>query len=288
MILCWLFAIPNAGAFLLLAIAHAVLTGGWKTGVSSATLSTIYTAIYLSSPDQMFHYADGGRALSGIVIACYGMVFVGTYMQRRQAGTLRREAEEIKAQNITGESERLYREMADAAPMLLWLTAQDGRRTFFNRRWMELTGKSPKQRTGPGWQASVHPDDLPAWQHRFQAAVRNCERFECEYRLRAVDDQYRWMQDVALPRIGAAGDYLGFVGSSLDTTERRGVEKALHQLSGRLLELQDDERRRIARELHDTTAQNLAVLSMNLSVLKESAKLLGQRPRQAVADSLAL
>src|SRR5260370_19179047 len=149
MILCWLFAIPNAGAFLLLAIAHAVLTGGWKTGVASATLSTIYTAIYLSSPDQMFHYADGGRALAGIVIACYGMVFVVTYMQRRQAGTLRREAEEIKAQNITGESERLYREMADAAPMLLWLTEKDGLRTFFNRRWMELTGKSQEQLSGP-------------------------------------------------------------------------------------------------------------------------------------------
>jgi PAS domain S-box-containing protein len=288
MILCWLFAIPNAGAFLLLAIAHAVLTGGWKTGVASATLSTIYTAIYLSSPEQMFHYADGGRALSGIVIACYGMVFVVTYMQRRQAGSLRREAEEIKAQNITGESERLYRDMADAAPMLLWLTEQDGRRTFFNRRWLELTGKTLDELTGPAWPASVHPDDLSAWMYRFQTAVRNCERFECEYRLRAADNQFRWMQDVALPRIGADGEYLGFVGSSIDTTERRRVEKALHQLSGRLLELQDDERRRIARELHDTTAQNLAVLSMNLSVVKDASRILGQKPRQAVADSLDL
>src|ERR1700736_6609956 len=288
MILCWFFAIPNAGAFLLLAIAHAVLTGGWKTGVASATLSTIYTALYLSSPEQMFHYADGGRALAGIVIACYGMVFVVTYMQRRHAGTLRREAEEIKAPNITGESERLYREMADAEPMLLWLAEKDGRRTFFNRRWLELTGISLEQLTGPAWHASVHPDDLPAWQHRFQVAIRNCERFECEYRLRAVDDHYRWMQDVALPRIGVDGEYLGYVGSSLDTTERRGVEKALHQLSGRLLELQDDERRRIARELHDTTAQNLAVLSMNLSVVKDASRILGQKPRQAVADSLDL
>src|SRR5205807_6531008 len=109
-----------------------------------------------------------------------------------------------------------------------------------------------------------------------------------EYRLRASDGEYRLLQDFGAPWIGQDGRLLGYVGACMDRTERKRVETALHQLSGRLLELQDDERRRIARELHDTTAQNLAVLSMNLCVLKDAAKLLGQRPSQAVTDSLAL
>src|SRR5204862_771024 len=108
------------------------------------------------------------------------------------------------------------------------------------------------------------------------------------YRFRAADDEYRWLQDFGAPWIGEDGQVLGYVGTCTDRSERKRVETALHQLSGRLLELQDDERRRIARELHDTTAQNLAVLSMNLCTVKESTKILGQKTRQAVAECLSL
>jgi signal transduction histidine kinase len=74
----------------------------------------------------------------------------------------------------------------------------------------------------------------------------------------------------------------------MDRSERKRVESALHQLSGRLLELQDDERRRISRELHDTTAQNLAVLSMSLCAVKDATKILGHKTRSALAECLSL
>jgi signal transduction histidine kinase len=119
-------------------------------------------------------------------------------------------------------------------------------------------------------------------------AIKNGQRFDVEYRMKAANGEYHWVQDFGLPMLGPNAEYLGYVGSCTDRTERKRVEKAMHHLTGKLLEMQDDERRRISRELHDTTAQNLAVLSMNLCAVKEAAKLLNLRSQEAVAESLSL
>jgi PAS domain S-box-containing protein len=81
-------------------------------------------------------------------------------------------------------------------------------------------------------------------------------------------------------------DYL--VAVVRDVTERKQTEEALRRLSVGLLQTQDQERRRIARELHDSTGQKLAALAMNLSLIGKSAKTLDTRGREALAESLAL
>ena len=289
MILCYALSMPNAGVFLLVAVIHSVFVGGWKTGIASATLATLYSAIFLSIPDQLFHYTPQDKlGLFGIAGACYGSVFLIMRLRRRDALASLEAAEQIRSASILEESERMFRSTADSAPVLLWLADTKGERYYFNKPWLEFTGKTLEQEAGEGWYSGVHPQDVSHCRYRYTAAVRNCDRFEAEYRLKTARGDYRWVQDFGVPRTGPAGEPMGFIGSCVDRTERKRVENALHQLSGRLLELQDDERRRISRELHDTTAQNLAVLSMNLCVLKDASRLLGQRPRQAVADSLAL
>jgi signal transduction histidine kinase len=85
-----------------------------------------------------------------------------------------------------------------------------------------------------------------------------------------------------------AGTVIGAVNVFQDITKRKQAEQLLKQLSARLLQLQDEERRRIARELHDSHAQSLAALAMNLAILNKSAKTLDPRARQALAESLAL
>lgn len=289
MILCYVLLIPNAGVFLLLAVLHSVFVGGWKTGLASATLSTLYSAIFLSIPDQLFHYtAQDQRGLIGIATACFGSVFLIMRLRRRDVILSEQAAQKIRSLSIHEESDRLFRAMADNAPVLLWLGASSGHRFYFNKPWLETTGRPLEQQVGEGWFSVVHPDDVSHCRHRYTTAVKSGERFEAEYRIITATGDYRWVQDLGVPRLGPDGEHLGYVGCCVDRTERRRVEKALHQLSGRLLELQDDERRRISRELHDTTAQNLAVLSINLCTLKDATKLMGQRQRQAVTDSLAL
>ena len=287
MIGCYLFNLSNAGAFLLLAVIHSTFVGGWKTGVASAGLSAVFSAIFLSLPDQMFHYtSQDTRSLVGITLACFGSVFLIQHLRRREKAAAESEALQIRTADIQDESERLFHNMADVAPVLLWMADSNGKRYFFNRRWKGLLAfsGSPDEL----WRSSLHPEDQSYILNRYTHAVNSGEHFDFEYRVMGANGEWHWIQDSGAPRITAVGEYVGYIGCCVDRTERKRVESALHQLSGRLLELQDDERRRISRELHDTTAQNLAVLAMNLCAVKESAKMLNTKTRQTVAESLDL
>lgn len=289
MIVCYLLTIPNAGVFLLIAVVHSVFVGGYRTGFASSTLATIYTAIYLSNPEQIFRYSgENLRGLIGLSLVSYGTVFLVMYLRKRDLSASEEAAERVRSRDITAESEALFRSMADSAPVLLWIADAQGRRFFFNRPWLRFTGRSMEEQVNDGWQQIICPDDAPDVLRRYRTAIKNCERFDADYRIRGADGEYRWVQDFGVPRISSEGRYVGYLGSCVDRTERKRVESALHQLSGKLLELQDDERRRISRELHDTTAQNLAVLSMNLCAVKEAAKSLGPRTQDSLAESLSL
>jgi len=286
MIVCYLLNIPNPGVFLLVAVFHSTFIGGWKAGAAAAALSTIYSALFLSSQEGLFHYSEENvKTLVENVLGCFGCVALVHYLRKREA--LRERAAEEKSilELAILDSDRRFKETIDAAPVLLWLGDVQGNRSFFNRSWLQFTGRTLAEEMGNGWTQGIHPEDRDVLT-RYVAALKSGDRFELNYRFRSADGEYRWLQELGSPWIGHDGQVLGYVGTCTDRSERKRVETALHQLSGRLLELQDDERRRIARELHDTTAQNLAVLSMNLHAVQD--KVFGEKPRQALLESLSL
>jgi signal transduction histidine kinase len=98
----------------------------------------------------------------------------------------------------------------------------------------------------------------------FYKALEIREPFSQEYRLRRSDGIYRWMLDVASPRMNGDGSFGGFIGSAIDTTDQKLAQKALEKVSGQLIEAQEKERSRIARDLHDDICQRLALLSMEI------------------------
>jgi signal transduction histidine kinase len=102
----------------------------------------------------------------------------------------------------------------------------------------------------------------------FTAAFERREPFELEYRLRRRDAAYRWIFDQGVPRFHADGAFAGYIGSAFDVTERKLAEEALSMVSRRLIEAQEEERTRLARELHDDITQRLTLVLMGLDRLK--------------------
>lgn len=171
---------------------------------------------------------------------------------------------------VLRESEERFRLMADSAPTLIWMSGTDKLCTFFNRGWLNFTGKSMQEELGDGWASGVHAEDLKGCIASYSAAFDSREDFEIEYRLRRHDGEYRWIIDYGAPRFRPNGTFCGYIGSCVDITERKLSEISLHELTGRLIHAQEEERSRIARELHDDISQRMAFLQIGLEQFEQS------------------
>ncbi len=132
------------------------------------------------------------------------------------------------------ESEARFRNMADHAPVMMWVTDQSGHCTYLNRAWYEFTGQTEAQAEGFGWLEVTHPDDKEEVERAFRQANVAGAPFRVEYRLRRADGAYRWAIDAAAPRFGEEGEYLGHVGSVIDIDERREIEERQRLSEARL------------------------------------------------------
>ena len=129
------------------------------------------------------------------------------------------------------DSEARFRAMADSAPVMLWMSGPDKRGQFFNQGWLNFTGRTLDQELGDGWIESVHPDDRQHCLDVCHTTFDTRQPFEVEYRMRRHDGEYRWVLDVGTPRFGPNGEFLGYIGSALDITDRRGAEESNRALA---------------------------------------------------------
>ncbi len=125
------------------------------------------------------------------------------------------------------ESEARFRELADTTPVLVWMSGTDRLITFFNRTWLEFTGRTMADSIRDGWDQDVHPEDRERSVAAYQAAFDARERFQLEYRLRHHDGSWRWVFVIGCPRFDGAGEFAGYVGSCTDIDDRRAVEAEL-------------------------------------------------------------
>jgi PAS domain S-box-containing protein len=135
--------------------------------------------------------------------------------------------ERVQAEESLRESEARFRNLADNAPVMVWVTAPDGTCAYLSRSWYEFTGQTLETGLGFGWLDAIHPDDRDWSDEVFRNANLKREAFQLEYRLRRADGTYRWAIDAAAPRFGSDGTFLGYVGSVLDITERKQIEDRL-------------------------------------------------------------
>ena len=160
--------------------------------------------------------------------------------------------------------------MADALhSSLIWMCDTQGKVTYLNEQRLAFTGPDPDAGYGDTWIAFIHPDDVQGVLDALWQALRDQRPFSKGYRLHRNDGIYRWMFDVASPRVNVDGSFAGFIGSAIDITDQKLARQALENVSGQLIEAQEKERTRIARELHDDICQRLAVLSMELEQVRQ-------------------
>nr|WP_257033276.1 PAS domain S-box protein [Pigmentiphaga litoralis] len=138
-----------------------------------------------------------------------------------------------RTRNEAVDSEARFRNMADYAPVMLWVTDANGACTYLNQRWYDFTGQTPAEAEGLGWLAATHPDDSQRTGQIFLDANATRVPFRLEYRLRHADGSYHWAIDAALPRFGADGTFLGYIGSVIDIQDRRHAEEQLQASEAR-------------------------------------------------------
>ena len=180
------------------------------------------------------------------------------------------------------------RALIDAIPQQIWSGPPDGTLDYCNDRWRSYMGLGLEDLRGDGWQTMLHPDDrnrvLKAWHE----SVVNGTPYEQEERHRGGDGTYRWFLARGVPLRNAEGRIVRWYGTNTDIEDRKQAEEELRRLSGQLLRSQDEERRRIARELHDSTGPDLAALAAMLVQLRASVPSAARKSRRLVSECKAL
>ena len=175
-----------------------------------------------------------------------------------------------RAEQSVRESEGRFRVLANSAPVMLRLSDTDMRSTDFNVPWLTFTGRTLESELGSGWIEGVHRNDVASHTQMCQQAFERREPFRMEYRLRRFDGEYRWLLESSEPRFTPDGSFTGYISSAIDITELKAARATLSNLNRRLMEAQEQERTRLARELHDDVSQRMTLLALELDQLRNA------------------
>jgi PAS domain S-box-containing protein len=125
----------------------------------------------------------------------------------------------------------LYLRILDQFPNPIWRAGLDAKCDFFNKAWLEFTGRTMKQEMGDGWAKGVHPEDLKPCVENYLKHFKAREAFKLEYRLKHNDGTYHWILDYGNPFYDDRGKFLGYIGSCYDAEQERRHRAELEKLN---------------------------------------------------------
>ena len=261
------------------------------------------SAVHLTDLDRLKGYQHGAVDYLSVpivpeVLRAKVRVFAELHRKKLQLERLNNELEERVADRtleLEGKAQALEQLNSDlaqknqeldaivqTAPDIIFSRQADGARDYISSRFYEYTGAAPGTAVGLGWMEYLHPDDKEQSLSHWMRCVQSGETYESEYRLRAAEGQYRWFRARAVPLRDPQGTIMKWYGTCSDIHDSKLLEQSirdnaielermvdlrtaeLRRLSSRLMTLQDEERRRIAREIHDGLGQELAAAKMIL------------------------
>ncbi|GHA80007.1 PAS domain S-box protein [Cognatilysobacter bugurensis] len=213
---------------------------GWQQAVhpedTAGTMEAWYAA---AGREGVFEHRHRLRRADGVYRTCAvrAVPLIGADGEPREwVGVHTDIQERVEFEQSLQESEARFRSLADNAPVMIWMARANGQCEYINRQWLDFTGQDPESALGLGWLDAVHPDDVARTGRVFLDANARQAPFSDEYWLRRHDGVYRWCVDTASPRFGANGEYLGYIGTVVDITERKRMEDVLAS-EKRVLEL---------------------------------------------------
>jgi len=166
--------------------------------------------------------------------------------------------------------------VVDTIPTLAWSAGPDGSAEFFNQRWLDYTGLCAKQALDWGWQAAIHPDDLPRMLETYREALNSGKPFEVEGRFRRFDGEFRWFLFRGSPLRDRSGKVAKWYGTNTDLEERKRAEDALRASEAFLLE---------AQRLTRTCSWRHQVLSDKVTVSPEGLLMYGIEPEDDASSA---
>lgn len=183
----------------------------WNISASSLPQGATIRFRPLSFWDQYKFYAIGAIAVITLQLLMIGGLIVQSLRRRRVEARLR-------------ESESRFRTMADAAPVMIWTSGLDKASTWCNQRLLDFVGHAGEQSTDFQWRQNIHPNDFDNAIRIYESSFDDRRSFAKEFRIKRYDGAYRWVLDCGIPLYGARNEFLGYIGSWIDITERREAE----------------------------------------------------------------
>ena len=224
----------------------AAVRFGMRGATAATALLTIFAVAAAQSAEGMHSGESAAEVASGLqqflLLRAAPLYLVAVLLEQGR-----------RIQNSLEESERRFRDMADYAPVMIWIAGADSHFEFVNKGWLDFTGRGLSQERGEGWAQGIHADDRQRCVAIYQSSfTARCE-FEMDYRLRRRDGVYRWVLARGVPRYGETGEFLGYIGSALDVTDRRRQESALRQSEERYRAVVDSQTELVCRFTRDLT-----------------------------------
>jgi PAS domain S-box-containing protein len=278
--------LPFTG-FAVSAIAIAFWYGGTNPGIVAVLLATIARS-YFWSPSN----TTAQRILYNSVFLVFALVMIWLTRKRNELeGKVAQRAKDLSAADAKLEievvqrkrAETQSRELIDAIPQQIWSGPPDGTIDYCNDRWRSYMGMELGELRGDGWQSMLHPDDREQVLHAWHESVTQGTPYEQEERHRRADGTYRWFLARSVPLRDGEGRVVRWYGTNTDIEDRKRAEEDGRRLSEQLLRSQDEERRRIARDLHDDLGQDL--FAANLALGQLSTIISDERPRQSLSEA---
>ena len=271
------------------------------------------SAVHLTDLDQLKGYEHGAVDYISVpvvpeLLRAKVRVFADLHRKTRQLEALNRDLEQRvleRTEELAGKAGLLLQlntelvgknqeldAIVSTAPDVIFSSREDGSYEYVSERFHDYVGIQADCDRPINWFEHVHGDDVSRAKTGWAQCVQTGGSYECEYRLRSRDSTYRWFRSRAVPIRDPEGQIVKWYGTCSDIHDSKLLEQSirnnaaelermvdrrtdeLRRLSVRLMTMQDQERRRIARDLHDGLGQELAVAKMVLDkmLLHKSAK----------------